>query len=253
MTKKNVLLILLGFIFSNAQSQFIQAVSFTKENSIYKLTYDLPDVMDTYDVILTSNHPTGRAFVKVTENAIGDVGGNITKGKGKIIYWQPKKDAIINDAMLEFKLVIIPLATTNEETEIIVPEESTGNNPMTEAEAKAEIESNIEAANNPIPTETETEISKGVSGAGAEIKGRTVRSKPDAPLNSGVNGIIIVKVCVDTRGNVARAQFIPEGSTVTDDRTIGAAVTNAKNWKFNENSMAADRTCGVIKFYYKMK
>jgi hypothetical protein len=85
------------------------------------------------------------------------------------------------------------------------------------------------------------------------VKGRTVRSKPDAPINSGVNGIIIVKVCVDTRGNVARAQFIPEGSTVTDDRTIGAAVTNAKNWKFNENSMAADRTCGVIKFYYKMK
>ena len=268
MTKKNVLLILFGFIFSNAQSQLIKTVSFTKEKSLYKLVYNLPQIADNYDVILTSNYPTGRIFAKVTENALGDIGENISSGNDKVIYWQPKKEADFNDAILEFKIVIIPLATTNEKAEVIVLEVPNENNSMTETAAKTELEQKQteveEETKTDIEIQTEVEnkpelivpeigISKGISGAGAEVKGRTVRSKPDVPTNRGVNGIVIVKICIDTRGNVVRAQFIEEGSTVTDDRTIGAAVTNAKNWKFNENSMAADRACGVIKFYYKMK
>ena len=78
-------------------------------------------------MILTSNYPTGRGFVKVTENALGDIGQNISSGKNKTIYWQPKKDVVVNEAALEFKIVMIPLATAevieNEPIIIKMPEE----------------------------------------------------------------------------------------------------------------------------------
>ena len=54
-------------------------------------------------------------------------------------------------------------------------------------------------------------------------------------------------------GKVVKAKFLPESSTVTNDIVIGQAVANARKWKFNENSMAADRQCGTITYYYKVK
>ena len=37
------------------------------------------------------------------------------------------------------------------------------------------------------------------SGAGAKVPGRTVRSKPKSPSNPGLNGTVVVKVCVDVK------------------------------------------------------
>lgn len=263
--KKYFLLILLGFSFLNAQSQMIKAIPFEKENSVFKLSYDLPVIAKNYDVILTSNYPTGKGFVKVTENALGDIGQNIPNGTNKTIYWQPKKGETFNEAILEFKIVMIPLASANNDVKI--PENVIAKRKEEEAKRKAEeIErkrkmtetesnTNIELGNEeePKPNKAENEISTGISGAGADIKGRTVRSKPQVPQNPGVNGVIIVTVCVNTKGKVVKAKFSQKGSTVTDDVVIGQAVTNSREWKFNENSMAAEKQCGTIKYYYKVK
>lgn len=258
-----------------AQSQMIKEIPFEKENSVFKLTYDLPEFASSYEVILTSNYPTGRGFVKVTENALGDVGENIPSGKNKKIYWQPQKGVDFNEAILEFKLVIIPLASANNSEETY-SENSSNTTPETVEETIIEIPENViakrkaeeerkrqleEAKENeeetysatPNPTTNKIESNNAISGAGAELTGRTVRSKPATPKNPGVQGVVAVKICVDTKGNVVKSQFAHYGSTITDNKAIAAAVANAKKWKFNENSMAADRECGVIKYYFKVK
>lgn len=262
MMRKTSLLILFGFLCFHAQSQMIKEIPFEKENSVFKLVYDLPEFASSYEVILTSNYPTGRGFVKVTENALGDVGENIPSGKNKTIYWQPEKGVDFNEAILEFKIVMIPLASANNSNE--GSEESANNTEEIIRIPESVIAKHKEEITEETPSSTEIPepesastpeqpTTNAMSGAGAEIPGRTVRSKPDSPKNPGVNGVVVVRVCVDTKGNVVRAQFIENGSNLTDSRAIAASVANAKNWKFNENSMAAYKECGVIKFYFKMK
>ncbi|MFK7950492.1 MAG: hypothetical protein AB8G11_23095 [Saprospiraceae bacterium] len=274
--KQSFLLLLFGFLFFNAQSQMIKAIPFEKENSVFKLMYDLPAFASSYEVILTSNYPTGRAFVKVTENALGDVGASISSGNNKTIYWQPEKGKEFNEAILEFKIVMIPLASANnskdngDATIIKIPEDVVAKR-KAEAEAKKKAlesklknEENTGDSNSNKPENgtdignhnseiTEPQKTNAISGAGAEIPGRTVRSKPVAAQNPGVNGVVIVRVCINTKGDVVRAQFLQNGSTVTNENAIAAAVANANKWKFNENSMAAYKECGVIKFYFKVK
>ena len=281
--KKISLLILFGLLFFNAQSQMIKAIPFEKENSVFKLTYDLPAIASNYDVVLTSNYPTGRGFVKVTANALGDVGENILSGNNKTIYWQPEKGEDFNEAILEFKIVMIPLASANnsndngaESTVIEIPEnivakrrEAAKRKAEAEAKQKTELEELPEVPKiktkptsdfgtqddegEPNVTKPEKEMPNAISGAGANINGRTVRSKPDSPKNPGVQGVVLVKICIDVKGNVVKSKFSQEGSTISNNTAIAAAVANAKRWKFNEHSMAPEKQCGTITYYFKIK
>lgn len=263
--RKTGLLMFLSFLGFSVQSQMIKEVSFEKQNSVFKLTYDLPEIASSYDVILTSNYPTGRGFVKVTENALGDVGEQISSGKNKTIYWQPKKGEDFNEAILEFKIVMIPLAFANDDNEAIVEKPKTAlEEHWAEAERKAREKAEAEAERNEGRTFTGSDNRSGVgdpnpnpnvsdkvaeSETNVYVKGRTVVKKPKAPtVNNDVNGIVIIKICVNNDGKVTIADFTQKGSTTTSNYAIKAAIANAKKWEFNKDMTVPDRQCGYIRY-----
>jgi len=93
----------------------------------------------------------------------------------------------------------------------------------------------------------------GTTGSGADVSGRTVAKKPSPPTNPGVKGSVVVKICIDNKGNVTSAEFTQRGSTVTDGGAIAEAVANAKKWKFNTDVMAPDKQCGTVRYNYTIK
>jgi hypothetical protein len=91
----------------------------------------------------------------------------------------------------------------------------------------------------------------GTTDSGADIAGRRVSNRPQPPTNPGVNGNVVIKICIDNNGNVISANFTQEGSAITSAAAIQVAVANAKKWKFNTDAMAPDKQCGTIRYNYK--
>lgn len=93
----------------------------------------------------------------------------------------------------------------------------------------------------------------GTTGSGADVQGRSVKTRPKPPTNPGVNGNVVIKICIDNKGNVISANYTQSGSSVTSAAAIKEAESNAKKWKFNTDAMAPDKQCGTIKYNYKVK
>jgi TonB family protein len=94
---------------------------------------------------------------------------------------------------------------------------------------------------------------EGTTGSGADISGRSVKSKPKRLRNPGVNGTVVITICVNPKGSVTSAEYTQKGSTITSDEAIREAISNAKEWKFNENPMAGDKECGKITYKFEVK
>ncbi|HAD12096.1 MAG TPA: hypothetical protein DCF33_06620 [Saprospirales bacterium] len=62
--------------------------------------------------------------------------------------------------------------------------------------------------------------------------------------------VTVVKVCVNWKGDVISADFLPEMSTTTDTSKINQSVRVAKTYKFEERQGSAV-PCGTITFKYK--
>lgn len=92
---------------------------------------------------------------------------------------------------------------------------------------------------------------KGKSGRGADLKGRNALSKPVAPKNpTQKSGVVVIKICVDRRGNVTSATYTQKGSTLNDSKAISTAIKDAKGWKFNPASNGLDEQCGSIRYVF---
>jgi len=116
----------------------------------------------------------------------------------------------------------------------------------TEAKRKA-----IEGAKRKAGGKFKNKPGGGTTDSGADIAGRRVSNRPQPPTNPGVNGNVVIKICIDNNGNVISANFTQKGSAITSAAAIQVAVANAKKWKFNTDAMAPDKQCGTIRYNYK--
>jgi TonB family protein len=94
---------------------------------------------------------------------------------------------------------------------------------------------------------------KGETGSGADVSGRSSKSKPSPPNNPGINGTAVIKICVDPKGNVTSAEFTQKGSSITSEKAIQEAISNAKKWTFNADPMAIDEQCGKVTYKFEVK
>jgi TonB family protein len=113
--------------------------------------------------------------------------------------------------------------------------------------------SNSGNAGDPNSTNTGGGTGGGTTGSGADIDGRSPKSKPAPPKNPGVDGTAVIRICVDQNGNVVSAKFTQKGSSITSDAAIKEAIANAKKWKFDSNPMAPDKQCGTVTYQFKVK
>ncbi len=91
----------------------------------------------------------------------------------------------------------------------------------------------------------------GVNNIEGGLKGRGVLYVPTIKDNSQKIGKVVVKVCVNNRGDVISSQFTQRGSTTTDSELINIAESGAKKYKFTPSS--TDRQCGSIMIEFKVK
>ena len=68
---------------------------------------------------------------------------------------------------------------------------------------------------------------------------------------SQTTGSVVVKVCVDARGNVVHANFTLRGSTIVNSQLCRLAEANARKWKFKPGEL--DKQCGTIIYDFQVK
>jgi outer membrane biosynthesis protein TonB len=94
-------------------------------------------------------------------------------------------------------------------------------------------------------------ISSGSGMVGGGLSNRGVVSEPVIRDNSQKTGRIVVKVCVDSNGDVTSADYTQAGSTTTDSHLKSIAITSAKKFRFSRSSI--DKQCGTITIDFKVK
>ena len=94
-------------------------------------------------------------------------------------------------------------------------------------------------------------ISTGSGSVGGGLGNRGVASAPKITDNSQQQGTVVVKVCVNSSGQVISAEFTQRGSTISDSRLKTIAVSNAKRWKFSPGSV--DKQCGTISYRFRVQ
>ncbi len=91
----------------------------------------------------------------------------------------------------------------------------------------------------------------GVNNIEGGLKGRGVLYVPTIKDDSQKTGKVVVKVCVNDRGDVISSKFTQRGSTTTDRELINIAEKGASKYKFTPSS--TDRQCGSIMIEFKVK
>lgn len=61
-----------------------------------------------------------------------------------------------------------------------------------------------------------------------------------------------VKICVNWKGDVISAEYLPDKSTATDTSKINQSVRMAKTYKFEERQ-GSPIQCGTVTFKFKQK
>ncbi len=94
-------------------------------------------------------------------------------------------------------------------------------------------------------------ISTGNGVLGGGISGRKIVKKPRIQDRSQNTGVVNVKVCVDSEGNVTSAKYTQSGSTTSNANLIKKAVDGAKGYKFDKTDRESQ--CGTIKINFKVQ
>lgn len=93
-------------------------------------------------------------------------------------------------------------------------------------------------------------ISTGTGQVGGGLGNRGVVYSPKVQDTSQKTGVVVIKVCVDTDGNVTTAEYTMSGSTTSDSQLKDLAIRNARAWKFAKGT---DGQCGTIRYEFKVK
>ena len=85
------------------------------------------------------------------------------------------------------------------------------------------------------------------------IQGRSiVGSLPSPVYNSNTEGRVIVNITVDASGSVVSATYSERGSTTSNSELVNAALSAAKNAKFNTVNNATNQT-GTITYNFRLQ
>ena len=108
-----LILLVLGGLMNNQtfsqSSAEIQNISFTAQNDTLIVTYDIDKAVrkELFDISLITTTASGKLIRPRTVS--GDVGPNITGGKGKRIYWDLNKDQIFLNEGIEVEIEAVAL------------------------------------------------------------------------------------------------------------------------------------------------
>ena len=94
-------------------------------------------------------------------------------------------------------------------------------------------------------------VSTGTGQVGGGLGNRGVSYRPTVRDNSQKQGVVVVKVCVDSSGKVISAEFTQAGSTTVDSQLKSIAINAAKKWKFSSSSVS--KQCGTIRYDFKVQ
>ncbi len=94
-------------------------------------------------------------------------------------------------------------------------------------------------------------ISTGSGDIGGGLLGRKKVSSPKITNNSQKTGIVVVRVCVDSKGKVVSAKYTQSGSTTTDQGLIKSAIAGARKYRFSKGDV--DKQCGTIKINFRLR
>lgn len=94
-------------------------------------------------------------------------------------------------------------------------------------------------------------VSTGTGTVGGGLGNRGVSSRPSITDSSQDRGVVVVKVCVDSRGNVTSAEYTQKGSYSISDNLRRKSIEAAKKFKFTPSSIS--KQCGTITFDYKLQ
>lgn len=96
-----------------------------------------------------------------------------------------------------------------------------------------------------------TGISTGTGVVGDGLGNRSVTRSPKIEDNSQQSGTVVVRICVDSDGNVTETSFTQRGSSISDGRLKILALNNAKQWKFSKGDV--DKQCGTITYRFRVQ
>ncbi len=94
-------------------------------------------------------------------------------------------------------------------------------------------------------------ISTGSGVVGGGLGNRGVVFEPKISDNSQKRGRVVVKVCVNRKGEVVSADYTQKGSTTADSELRAIAIRNAKRFKFSKSGV--DKQCGTITIDFKVR
>jgi colicin import membrane protein len=87
-------------------------------------------------------------------------------------------------------------------------------------------------------------------GIGGGLRGRKVTSRPTADCPVKEKGVVVVKVTVDSQGNVTDASPTLSGSTLSDEQSKSCAVKTAKKFKFATSDASSQTGTIAVKFNF---
>lgn len=94
-------------------------------------------------------------------------------------------------------------------------------------------------------------LSTGSGNIGDGLGGRNVRYKPNVVEKSQETGRVVVRVCVNEKGNVIEAELTQKGTTAGDSDLINTAIRYARQYRFSESTVS--KQCGTITFDFKIQ
>nr|MBS0038018.1 energy transducer TonB [Saprospiraceae bacterium] len=94
-------------------------------------------------------------------------------------------------------------------------------------------------------------ISTGSGMVGGGLGNRGVLFEPSIRDNSQKTGKVVVRVCVDSNGEVVSAEYTQRGSTTTDGYLRSKAIESAQRFKFSQSDV--DRQCGTITIDFRLQ
>lgn len=94
-------------------------------------------------------------------------------------------------------------------------------------------------------------LSKGSGKIQGGLSDRGLLYEPEIDENSQKSGKVVVKVCVNNRGEVTEASYTQRGSTTTDSGLVKAAIDGSKKYRFSKSPI--DKQCGTITIEFKLK
>lgn len=103
------------------------------------------------------------------------------------------------------------------------------------------------------PNSSRYDGAPGNGGSGWSLTGRGNIAMPKPPSSNRREGKIIVKIYVDRKGNVTKAEAPVKGSTITDGGMVEEAKTTALKAKFTPSDSAPETQTGTITYVYTMQ